>query len=212
MNKELERLIEQGKSITFGNNSKKNSYGEIYSNASSHFLAWVAGIEHYLTLHYEEDAGPFSLFKTLDKNTFNGYDQNAFEKQITILNGVLLACSDLKPNKKKDQDQNPIINLLKNQVFWTTTVILVSAAFTVGFYLGNVRFDSNLIALSDDKKTLQDSLRMKEQLIQKLRHNSDSALNILSHMPYKEMTLNANSFLKVQTTIENAGAVLYLNK
>ena len=104
------------------------------------------------------------------------------------------------------------MSLLKNPIFWTATVILIGGAFTLGFYLGNAKFDNNLIELSQDKKALQDSLKVKDNVIQNIRHNSDSALNILGHMPYNEMKLDTQSFRKVQTTIENAGAVLYLNK
>lgn len=211
MNKKLETLIEQGKKFNFANNSESNGT-RTYSQATDEFLAWVAVIEHFIAFNYDENSGPFKLFKTLDKSKFSGNYQSQFEKQLQILRGVLISCKEIPPSKGKKQEDNPILSLIKNPVFWTAIVILIGGAFTLGIYMGNVKFDSNLIQLSQDKKDLQDSLKIKENLIQTLRHNSDSALNILSHMPYSEMTLNPQSFLKVQTTIENAGAALYLNK
>lgn len=83
---------------------------------------------------------------------------------------------------------------------------------TLGIYFGNNKFDNNLLELSQAKKDLRDSLKAKDNLIQSIRRNSDSALNILGHMPYNEMKLDTTSFRKVQTTIENAGAILFLNK
>jgi hypothetical protein len=40
---------------------------------------------------------------------------------------------------------------------------------------------------------------------------SDSALNILGHMPYDKMKLDTAEFHNVQSNIEAAGAALYLN-
>jgi hypothetical protein len=71
-----------------------------------------------------------------------------------------------------------------------------------------VKYDAEKISLAEQKKALADTVRTRENTIANMRHNSDSALNILSHMPYNEMTLDAQSFRKVQTNIESAGAVL----
>ena len=209
MDKKLEDLIQKGKNFSFANNCSE--YGD-FSRASDEFLAWVAGIEHFLTFSYDENSGPFQLFKTLDRSKFSGYYQSSFDDQLQILRGVLISCKNIPPAKRKKQEENPILSLIKNPMFWTVTVILIGGTFTLGFYLGNVKFDNNLIELSQDKKTLQDSLKVRDNLIQIIRHNSDSALNILGHMPYDEMKLDTQSFRKVQTTIENAGATLYLNK
>ena len=92
--------------------------------------------------------------------------------------------------------------------FWVALPIICSLAF----FLGTIKYDVDKISLAEQKKALQDTIRLREATITYLRHNSDSALNILGHMPYDEMTLDTNEFRKVQTNIENAGAALSLNK
>ena len=211
MNQRLDDLIEKGKRFSFNNNSKLTG-SEYYSKASDEFLAWIAGIEDFLIQNYDEEAGPFRLFKTLERDKLTGHYQSSFEHQLQILRGTLISCKDISPYKRKRQEDNAIISLLKNPLFWTVIVIFIAGSFTLGFYLGNARFDNNLIELSESKRDLQDSLKIKNKLIKSIRHNSDSALNILGHMPYTEMNLDTLSYHKVQTTIENAGAALYLNK
>lgn len=98
------------------------------------------------------------------------------------------------------------------ELFWGIFIAIVGCAFTLGLYFGSNKFDRNLIELSDIKRALEDTIRIREITINHIRHNSDSALNILSHMPYDEMKLDTLSWRKVQTTIEDAGAILYLNK
>lgn len=100
------------------------------------------------------------------------------------------------------------VDALKNPLLWT----IVGGAFLLGFYFGNNKFDRNLIELSETKRTLLDTIQSRDNLIRYIRSNSDSALNIIAHMPYQEMNLDTNSWRKVQTTIENAGAALSLNK
>lgn len=211
MDKTLESLIEQAEQFNFANNSY-HSGNQVYSRASGEFLAWVAGIEHYITQNYVDDSGPVKLFKTIDKTQFSGYYQTSFEKQLSILRGVILSCKAIPPSKQKKKEDNSILTLIKSPTFWTVIVVLIGGAFTLGFYFGNTKFDKDLIDLTQNKKDLQDTIKSKENSIQILRYNSDSALNILGHMPYGEMHLDTLEFRKVQTNIESAGAVLYLNK
>ncbi len=211
MENTIDSLFEQGKKFSFENNSYIIDH-VVYSKASDEFLAWVAGIEHYLIQNYDDDSGPVKLFKTLDKKQLSGFYKTSFERQMDILQGVVLSCKSIKPTKRNENDDNPILNLVKNPVFWKTSVILIGGSFTLGLYFGIAKFDKNLIELTQDKRALQDSFKMKDLLIRNIRKNSDSALNILGHMPYNEMHLDTLEFRKVQTTIENAGAALYLNK
>ena len=92
--------------------------------------------------------------------------------------------------------------------FWVALPLVCS----LSFILGTIKFDTDKINLSEKNKALQDSIKIRENIIKDLRNNSDSALNILSNMPYNEMKLDTQSFRKVQATIENAGGVLYKNK
>jgi hypothetical protein len=93
-------------------------------------------------------------------------------------------------------------------IFWVAFPIVCGFAF----FLGTIKYDADKISMVEDNKALQDTIKIRENTIKYLRHNSDSALNILSHMPYSQMRLDSNEFRKVQTNIENVGAALYLNK
>ena len=104
-------------------------------------------------------------------------------------------------------------------IFWTVALGLAGMIFSFGYYVGTTKFDSDKNelykanqVLTDNQRALQDSITTRDNTIKYLRHNSDSALNILSHMPYNEMKLDTPSYRRVQTTIENAGAALSLNK
>lgn len=92
--------------------------------------------------------------------------------------------------------------------FWLAMPIVCG----VSYFLGTVKFDSDKIRLHEENRLLSDSIKMNKSTIKYLRKNSDSALNILGHMPYDQMRLDTASFRKVQTNIEQAGAALYLNK
>lgn len=209
----LESLIEKGKNFSFSNNSKKSNISDLfYSNASNEFLAWTVEVEHFLITNYDENTGPVILFKTIDKDKFFGYLQNQFDKELQILRSVLISCRSIPPYQKRKLDDSIIINLVKNPVFWTVITISIGTAFTLGLYIGNAKFDNNLIELSYKNKNLEDSIKIKNNVIKRIRHISDSAHNILGHMPYNEMTLDTLSYRKVQTNIENAGAALSLNK
>ena len=88
--------------------------------------------------------------------------------------------------------------------FWVVLPIICS----LSFFLGTIKYDTDKISLIEDKKALQDTIKVRENTIKYLRHNSDSALNILGHMPYNEMRLDTNEFRKVQTNIENGPEIL----
>jgi hypothetical protein len=148
-----------------------------------------------------------------------GYIKNKelYEKGLSITPQGQVRLQQLQKivdNEKKQEIQS-IIKYplgLSQELFWTVLIALVGGAFGLGIYFGSSKFDRNLIELSDTNRELKDTIKVRENTIKYIRHNSDSALTILSHMPYNEMTLDTLSFRKVQTTIENAGAALYLNK
>ncbi len=101
---------------------------------------------------------------------------------------------------------------LTQELFWTLLLAFIGGAFGLGVYFGSNKFDRNLIELSDNNRSLQDTIKARESTIKVIQHNSDTALDILGHMPYQEMRLDTTSFRKVQTTIENAGAFLSRDK
>jgi len=122
-----------------------------------------------------------------------------------------------KPNKFLFKTTQGIYQI-NTSLFWGAILPVLGGFFAFGLYVGTIKFDRNLIDLSEsnielkkDIASLKDTIKACNNSVEYMRRISDSALNILSHMPYKEMTLDAQSFNKVQTTIENAGAALYLN-
>lgn len=148
-----------------------------------------------------------------------GYIKNKelYEKGLTITSQGQVRLQQLQKsvdneNKQERQSELKYPLGLSQELFWTVLLALVGGAFGLGIYFGSNKFDRNLMELSDTNRELKDTIKVRESTIHYIRNNSDSALNILSHMPYSEMRLDSLSFRKVQTTIENAGWALYLNK
>lgn len=118
-----------------------------------------------------------------------------------------------------------VLNAIKNlPVGKLIAIITVFAGLIIGaFKLGQLYQENSMNSaqydlkkemghFENDMNSLRDTIKARERVIEYVRRNSDSAHVILSHMPYKEMTLDSISFNKVQRTIENAGAALHLNK
>jgi hypothetical protein len=105
--------------------------------------------------------------------------------------------------------------IIKHELFWTVllgiSIPLLSATFYVGQLIGNTRYDMTTNEIKETNKLLRDSLKLQRRTIERMRFVSDSALNILGHMPYDQMKLDTSEFHKVQSNIEAAGAALYLN-
>lgn len=85
--------------------------------------------------------------------------------------------------------------------------------------MGTIKYDNDKIILSENNIALKDTIKEKDNLINlienkitKMQIISDSAHNILGHMPYDEMNLDTNEFRLIQTNIEAAGAALNLIK
>jgi len=144
-------------------------------------------------------------------------NKDLYEKGLSITSQGQVRLQQLQKiiDNENKQERQSIIKYplgLSQEIFWTVLIALVGGAFGFGVYFGSNKFDKNLIELSDTNRELKDTIKVLENTIKYMRNNSDVALNILGHMPYNEMTLDTLSFRKVQTTIENAGAALYLNK
>ena len=73
------------------------------------------------------------------------------------------------------------------------------------------RGDHHRAQVDSLNKLSRDTLKLQRQTIARMRFVSDSALNILGHMPYDRMKLDTAQFHKVQSNIKAAGAALYLN-
>lgn len=124
---------------TFNNNSKTSRFGT-YSQASDDFLGWIANTEDFIIENYGKESGPYKLFQKFEQEKINGYEQDDFDQQKSIILGSLKACISIKP-KRNNISKNPIIELLKNNTFWKILVITLSGTFALGLHFGSVKFD-----------------------------------------------------------------------
>jgi hypothetical protein len=120
----IKELIEEGNKFSFENN-KKYSANQHYSKATPEFLAWVSKVEDYISSNFDESSGPYKMLNSVQKIKFSGYYQSEFETEFNKLKGAINSFLSLNPNKK--QQENQILSLIKNPLFWTAIVILMSA-------------------------------------------------------------------------------------
>lgn len=167
--KELERLIKVGETFSFKNNSKNREYG-IYTQVSDEFLGWFANTESFIADNYGKNSGPYKLLTKVDQDKFNGYDQDDFKEQKSLILGALKACKTL-PKKVIQEPEHPIIELLKNKIFWTVLVITIGGAFALGLHFGASKFDKEKLELYEENRQLRikknvliDSLEIYKQL------------------------------------------------
>ena len=105
--------------------------------------------------------------------------------------------------------------LIKQELFWSAllgiSIPLLTGMFFLGQFIGNTKYDISTNEVRESNMLLKDSIALRDRSIERMRFVSDSALNILGHMPYEQMRLDTLEFHKVQSNIEAAGAALYLN-
>lgn len=160
----IDELLQSGQAFTFRNNSYSASHGT-YTRASDDLLGWAATVEDFIRNNYGEDCAAFKLYLTFDRKKLNGYEQDEFEKQMTVLNGALKACKNIMPktgNKKVDDHQ--IIQLIKNGYFWTVLLIISGGAFALGLHFGTSKFDK-------EKSEFYETTKRQEIEINALKNN-----------------------------------------
>ncbi|GAC1369304.1 MAG: hypothetical protein NVSMB30_07040 [Hymenobacter sp.] len=183
MNNKLEELIKQGDRFDFQNNLIHQTHGT-FCNPSDELLAWIANIEHYLIENYDENSGPFNLFRTFKMSQISGNYQNEFDKQLTILRGTLISCRQIPFNKKtSSKDDNLILRLIKNPAFWTVTVILMGGSFSLGSYFSSSKFDKEKNELYDENRGLKFKIRAK---IEELSKQETALKNVTERLDFLE--------------------------
>lgn len=177
MGNQLDDLIKEGNKYTFQNNSY-NRNGNYYSKATHEFLSWVSKIEDYIRSNYNENSGPYKLIETLKRENLSGNFQNQFEDELAKLKGAIGSCKDVAPNKKKEKDDNAIISLLKNYIFWTVLVIVSGGAYKLGYDNGASKFDKTMIELNKENELLkstnsklENNANLKDSVIIELKSN-----------------------------------------
>jgi hypothetical protein len=165
LKEKLNNLIEESENISFANNSY-TSHNGTFGRASNELLSWVSKVEDFVVSNYIEKSGPYKLFESFDRNKLTGYYQKEFEGQITKLIAVLKSCEDIEPNiKNTSKNENVIISLITNYLFWTVLVVVVGASYKLGYDNGNVKFEIDKIELSEENINLKKQLKEKEKII-----------------------------------------------
>jgi hypothetical protein len=178
----LSELITEGNKYSFENNSYY-TYGEAFSRSTTDFLSWISKVENYILSNYDESSGPYKMLISVDRSKFSGYYEYEFEPELTKLKGAIKSCKNLAPNKLKSS--NPIIDLIKNPIFWTVLVFVGGASYKFGFDNGNTKYESEKIELSEKNKVLKDSLTQSKVNLKILKSmqnkipTNDSITNII---------------------------------
>jgi hypothetical protein len=168
MNDNLENLLRQGQVFTFINNSDHYNTNGIFSKASDELLGWTANVEQFIIENYGEESGPYKLFKRFDSRYLNEYGESEFTQQLNILKGALISCKSITPiNKKKNQTDNLILSLIKNQLFWVAIVVLISGAFAIGLHFGTSKFDKEKSDYYEENKVLKSRIESINSKIKK---------------------------------------------
>ncbi|NTV66925.1 MAG: hypothetical protein HGB06_04450 [Chlorobaculum sp.] len=173
----LDKLIQQGKTYNFINNSETDTNGT-FGKPTSELLGWIATVDNFIREYYGEKSGPYKMYLKFDQSKLTGYYESDFNSQIEILMGALTACRQLEPIKKETlKDDHPLITLIKNIYFRTAIVPIISGAFMLGIYIGALKFGKEKIEYYE--LTKQQAKELNE--IKKISIAKDSTINILKN-------------------------------
>ncbi len=195
----IDELIRKGETFTFRNNSYTASHGT-FSRPSSDLLSWITTVEDFIHTNYGEDSAPFKLFQTFNRKELNGYLQDDFEKQLSILIGALKACKSISPKPK--YGGNKIIKFIESWNIGTTVTLiglLISGLFTFGLYIGSAKFDK-------EKRDYYDLTKKQEIEINNLKKmivSRDSTILTLE---------DYNTKLETDLATANDGRLLFYSK
>nr|WP_315134264.1 hypothetical protein [uncultured Flavobacterium sp.] len=99
--------------------------------------------------------------------TYEGEDRNPMKNRIRAINYIdsfITQVENFTYKKLESYDRNTECKFNKN-IFYSVSFIIVSGAFTLGFYFGNNKFDREKIELSDKVKFLtSDSIRLTSKI------------------------------------------------
>lgn len=99
--------------------------------------------------------------------TYKGEDTNPMKNRIraeNYINSFITQVENFTYKKVESYDRNKECKFNKN-LFYSVSFIIISGAFTLGFYFGNNKFDREKIELSDKVKSLtSDSIRLTSKI------------------------------------------------
>lgn len=109
MEEKIQRLLSEGESHTFRNNSETKDHGT-YGRVGVDFRAWVAEVEDFIVSTYGTDSAPWRVFERFNINGIGGNYQDAFDEQKGIVISALKSCLRIQP-RRNDGDLNKGIAL-----------------------------------------------------------------------------------------------------
>lgn len=98
-NDRLDELIQKGQQFNFRNNCY-SVRGEYYSKASNDLLVWIVCVEDIIMENYGENSAPYRLYQEFDRSYLDGFYQDDFDKQLSIIFSALRACKEIAPKPK----------------------------------------------------------------------------------------------------------------
>lgn len=177
-NNVLDIIIAEGDRLNFDNNKTRSKVdGRFYSKATDDLMSWISKVEDYIRSNYDENSGPYKMLESVRKEKFSGHYEWEFDTEITKLKGAIKSCSNVTPNKKKDD--NPVIALIKNPLFWTIIGVVIAASYTLGYDNGKSKFDNEKIEFkkqidlqSIDISSLKREVIIKDSIISDLKSDN----------------------------------------
>lgn len=155
--KNIEKLIQEGNTFSFENNSKKFSSGGVFSFASADFLAWLSKVESLIYKYYDKNSGPVKMIESVNKRHFNGFYAKDFEAEVVKIQGAIMSCKDLNPSFK-----NFVTNKIILSVLGTVFLTLIGGAYKFGRDSGYIKFEKEKIELYEQNKVYGDSILILE--------------------------------------------------
>jgi hypothetical protein len=101
MDKLVDILLDEGEGFTYSNNSAwhPGSNG-VYGRASHDYQAWLTKVEDFIIENYGKDSPPYKQFSRFNIELINGYEEDGFEIQHSIVIGALKACQSIEPKRR----------------------------------------------------------------------------------------------------------------
>jgi len=102
MKQKIDELIEEAKKHTFQNNNYIISGLGTFSRPNVNMQGWIAECEDFTLTNYGKDSAPWRIFERFEREKLDGYYEDEFEKQKSLIVSALTACSRISPKEKSN--------------------------------------------------------------------------------------------------------------
>jgi len=100
MKQKIEELIEEAKEHTFQTNNYVISGLGNFSRPNVNMQAWIAECEDFILTNYGKDSAPWRIFERFEREKLDGYYEDEFEKQKSVIVSALASCLRILPKGK----------------------------------------------------------------------------------------------------------------